>query len=104
MSLIDWSDPEEMLGLLVEYVDDEAADSHHDPDRSHFLKQLSRELGTVARADVLTAGGTESSLRNIVDSQPADFAGDPVMSHLEACIEELQRIESVNRGREASAP
>jgi hypothetical protein len=104
MSLIDWSDPDEMLGLLVEYVADEAATSHDDPDRDHFLNQLSRELGALAVHDFATADRIELALRKIIDSQPRDFANDPVMAHLEACIEELHRIETVNRHREASSP
>lgn len=97
MSLIDWSDPDEMLGLLVEYVADEAATAHDDPDRNHFLKQLSRELDALAVHDFATADRIELSLREIIDAQPRDFASDPVMAHLEACIEELLRIETVNR-------
>jgi hypothetical protein len=102
MSLIDWSDPEEMLGLLVDYVADEAIASH-DADRSHFLNQLSRELGAVAEQDFESAHRIELTLREIHESQPRQFASDAVMDHLEACIEELNRIESVHRPREESA-
>ena len=102
MSLIDWGDPEEMLGLLVEYVADEASTSHDDPHRNRFLRQLSQEVGAVAVYDFASADQIGSSLRRIADSQPRDFANDPVMPHLEACIEELHRIESENRHREAS--
>lgn len=104
MSLIDWSDPEEMLGLLVEYVADEAATFPDDPDRDRFLNQLSRELGALAATNFATAGRIASSLEKIIDSQPRDFANDSVMAHLEACIEELHRIESVNHQAETSAP
>ena len=99
MSLIDWSDPDEMLGLLVEYVADETVASH-DPDRAHFLNQLSRELGAIAEWDFESVDRIELTLREIHDSQPREFASDPVMAHLEACIEELHRIGTVN-GREA---
>jgi hypothetical protein len=102
MSLIDWSDPDEMLGLLVEYVADEAAISHEDPERDGFLNQLSRELGALAVQGFAT-DRIELSLREIIDSQPRDFANDPVMAHLEACIEELHRIETIHRHRDASA-
>jgi hypothetical protein len=40
MSLIDWSDPDEMLGLLIEYVADETVASHDDLDRADFLNQF----------------------------------------------------------------
>ena len=48
MSFINWSDPEEMLGLLAEYVIDEEAYASEDPARSAFLHELSRELTAMA--------------------------------------------------------
>jgi hypothetical protein len=95
VSLIDWSDPDEMLGLLIDYVADEAIASH-DADRSHFLNQLSRELGAVVEQGLQSADGIELTLREIQDSQPTEFASDAVMAHLEACIEEIHRIGSVH--------
>ena len=100
MSLIDWSDPEEMLGLLVEYVSDEAVTSRDDPERNHFLSQLLRELDALAVQDFGLADRIESALREVIDSQPRDFASDPVMAHLEACVEELHRI-GAHRRRDA---
>ena len=97
MSLIDWSDPEEMLGLLVEYVADEAVASHHDAHRAQFLSHLSRELGEVADHDFKSVHEIELTLRQIYASQPREFASDPVMAHVDACIEELHRIGTVNR-------
>lgn len=97
MSFIDWSDPDEMFGLLVEYVADEAATSHDDPDRALFLSQLSRELGALAARDLGSADRIGLPLREIIDSQPREFAGDPVMTHLEACLEELHRIAASHR-------
>jgi hypothetical protein len=97
MSLIDWSDPEEMLGLLVEYVADETVASRDDVDRAHFLNQLSRELGAIAEQDFESVDRIELTLRDIHDSQPREFASDPVMAHVEACIEELHRIGMPNR-------
>jgi hypothetical protein len=104
MSLIDWSDPDEMLGLLVEYVADEAATSHGDRERSYFLSHLSRELGALGRRDFGSPHRIELALRDIIDSQPRDFAIDPVMIHLEACIEELRRIGTVRSDGEATGP
>ena len=92
MSLIDWSDPDEMLGLLVEYVADEAGAAHGDLDRGRFLNRLSRDLDVLARSNAAAPDRIESSLREIIDSCPRDFASDPVMAHFEACIEELRRI------------
>jgi hypothetical protein len=99
MSLIDWSDPDEMLGLLVEYVADEAATSHDDPDRDHFLNQLSRELGVLAVHELATADRIELSLRKIIDSQPRDFASDP--SH--GSPRSVHRRASSYRNRESSS-
>ncbi|HYC59569.1 MAG TPA: hypothetical protein VEK79_08380 [Thermoanaerobaculia bacterium] len=89
-----WSDPDEMLGLLVEYVADEAATSHGDPDRNQFLSRLLRELDALAVHDFTTTDRVEVTLREVIDSQPGDFASDPVIAHLEACVEELRRIRS----------
>ena len=94
MSLIDWSDPDEMLGLLVEYVADEAVASYDDPDRAHFLNQLSRELVAISGQDFESVDRMALTLSEIRDAQPREFAGDPVMAHVEACIEELRRIEA----------
>ena len=97
MSLIDWSDPDEMLGLLVEYVADEMVAAHDDADRAHFLNQLSRELSAIAEQDFESVDRIALALREIHDSQPREFASDPVMAHVEACIEELHRITSGRR-------
>lgn len=103
MSLIDWSDPEEMLGLLVEYVADETVASHGDAGRAHFLNQLLRELGAIAEQDFESVDRIELTLRDLHDSQPSEFANDPVMAHVEACIEELHRLGAPER-RGAPAP
>jgi hypothetical protein len=97
MSFIDWSDPDEMLGLLIEYVDDEAIASR-DSARSNFLHELSRELGAVADRGFESAARIEQTLREVQDSQPTEFAADEVMAHMEACIEELHRIEAGSNG------
>jgi len=91
MSLIDWSDPDEMLGLLIEYVDDEAIASQ-DVARSNFLQELSSELAVVADLGFDSAARIEQTLREVHDAQPIEFAADEVMTHVEACIEELHRI------------
>jgi hypothetical protein len=92
MTFIDWSDSEEMLGLLAEYVADERNDSH-DPAREGFLAELSTELAALAREfDTLSSDEVIDRLRAIHRSQSEDFLGDPVLVHVEACIEEMERI------------
>ena len=93
MTFIDWSDSEEMLGLLSEYVADERNDSVHDPARKGFLTELSTELAELAREfDALSPDKVIDRLRAIHRSQAEDFLMDPVLVHVEACIEELERI------------
>ncbi len=93
MTLIDWSDSEAMLGLLIEYVDEEAASTRNDPERSVFLQQLSQDLLVAAAEEDFDAPEEIArSLQEIHDSQPREFAGDPVMVHVEACVEEITRI------------
>jgi len=96
MSLIDWSSPDEMLGLLVEYIDDESVAAGDDADRSLFLAELSQALVATAERNFESVEQIQVALREIHDSQPRDFASDPVMAHLEACIEEIHRIQTVN--------
>ena len=44
MTFIDWSNPDEMLGLLSEYVADERHEASGDPARESFLAELSDGL------------------------------------------------------------
>lgn len=97
MSLIDWSDPDEMLGLLVEYVADEMGASSDDADRYQFLNQLSRDLAAIADLGFESIDRIELTLREVHDSQPREFASDSVMAHMEACADELHRIGTENR-------
>ena len=95
MSFIDWSDPEELFGLLVEYVADERAESHADPSRKGFLESLFAELINLQETfNDLSISETLKSLRNIGRSIDKEFEDDPVTEHLEACIEELERIDA----------
>ena len=70
MSLIDWSDPDEMLGLLVDYVADEANGSRRDDARARFLAALSGELSDLAKQTPVTAQDVAEALREIRASQP----------------------------------
>ncbi|MEO8379376.1 MAG: hypothetical protein ABI779_06910 [Acidobacteriota bacterium] len=97
MSAIDWTDPDEMLGLLIEYVADEAAASHGDADRARFLAQLSGDLSGLAGQDFESVDELAHQLRDLHDEQPREFAADPVLSHVTDCVEELRRIGTVHR-------
>lgn len=95
MTFIDWSDAEEMLGLLGEYVSDERAAAAGDAARSNFLDNLWQELDVAANPEAW--GSTDNAiqmLRTILDAQPHEFAQEEVLAHVQACIEELERIRS----------
>lgn len=100
MSLIDWSDPDEMVGLLLEYVADEALAERIDPERADFLRSLSRDLEELSEKQ---AGASESAeaMQAVRAAQPTEFIHDPVITHLDACIEELRRIGSNTSGARA---
>jgi hypothetical protein len=99
MTFINWSDSMEMLGLLCEYVADEKSDSQNDLVRARFLGELSTELADLAeRAPEMSADEAIERLRVMHASRSDDFAGDPVLSHVEDCIEELERIKSQSVG------
>jgi hypothetical protein len=99
MTFINWSDSEEMLGLLCEYVADEKNDSQNDRVRVRFLAELSADLADLAdRAPAMSADEAIERLRMMHASHAGDFAGDPVLTHVEACIAELERIKSQSVG------
>lgn len=81
-----------MFGLLVEYV----ADEHNaagEPARRAFLSRLMTELEALSETcDVSTAGAVIGPLGAIHRSIPGEFRGDPVVEHLGACVEELERL------------
>jgi hypothetical protein len=97
MSLIDWSDHEEMLGLLLEYVSDEARTSRGDPARSAFLETLLDDLENLAGMELEAVEAIAEALDGVRRSQPVEFATDPVLEHLDGSIEELQRIAMQQR-------
>ena len=95
MTFINWSDSEEMLGLLFEYVSDEKSDPLNDRARMMFLAGLSEDLaGLTSRASEMSIDEVIDRLRTIHESQVDDFVRDPVLTHVEACIEELERIKT----------
>lgn len=92
MPFIDWSDPEEMVGLLAEYVADQRADAG-DSQRRRFLSRLLADIARLQDAfGSLSAGQRLEALRTIHASVDRDFGDDEVAGHLAACIEELERI------------
>ena len=93
MSFIDWSDPDEMLGLLAEYVADERVAEQEDRERRMFLHQLESSLTSlISDAQALSTRTALDRLREIYDEQPPEFAADAALVHLEDCIQELERI------------
>jgi hypothetical protein len=97
MSLIDWSDPEEMLGLLAEYVADERLAERDDRRRARFLDELSSALRALAsQGEVLSTRAMIDRLRDIYEGQPTEFSADSVLAHLDDCIQELERIAATH--------
>ena len=93
MTFIDWSDPEEMLGLLIEYVADERAETRQDRERASLLDEVYTELTDLSNNVRATSlDEVIDRLRAVHGSQIVAFPGDPVLAHLEHCIEELERI------------
>jgi hypothetical protein len=97
MVFINWADSHEMLGLLSEFVADEWRDSTDDPARAHFLAGVLEELGELtARIDETNDETNDDDsigkLRMILESADSEFRGDPVLEHVQACTEELERI------------
>jgi hypothetical protein len=91
MPYLDLSDPEEIFGLLVDYVCEERQGSG--AARRRFLSSLLRQLLDLQdRFHVLSAAERVLAVRSISDSVNAEDRDDPVVSHLDACGEELERI------------
>ena len=95
MTFINWSDSHEMLGLLTEFVCDERQDSSDDPVRAIFLADVLEELQELtAHVDEMTDDESIGKLRMIQSSVTEEFRGDSVLDHIQACIEELERIRN----------
>jgi hypothetical protein len=100
MSLIDWSDAEEMFGLLVDYVADEEH-AAHDAERRRFLTQLRARLEEMQ--DGFARGPSSeavSALRAIHRAIGAEYEHDVVVGHLGDCVDELERIAGSGNGGE----
>jgi hypothetical protein len=100
MTFIDWSDSEEMIGLLCEFVADARGESQCDRGRQCFLSELSDALGELNDGSSgISLHEATARLREIRDATDPEFAADPVMGHVSDCIEELERIarETITR-------
>lgn len=81
-----------MFGLLLEYVADECRETG-EPTRRAFLLQLTTQLQALLETcDVSTPAAVIGPLRGIFQSIASEFRGDPVVEHLGACVEELERL------------
>ncbi len=95
MPFIDLSDPEEMLSLLLDYVEDELSESPKDARRGQFLSRLIEELSDLEeRFSALSDKERARALREMIASIDPEFKSDPVAEHLAACAEEIDRINS----------
>jgi hypothetical protein len=105
MTFINWSDSEEMLGLLAEYIADERGQSFDDSMRRRLLDQLHRDVSELAETEhTLPPKDVITRLRRIERSED-ELIGDPVHDHLLACIEELERINYMaEHGGPAKSP
>ncbi len=92
MTFIDWSDAEGMLGLFVELVADERAESLGDTERLSFVEDLLAALRTV-EADLpsISMLTMVQRLRSLRDSVDPEFSDDPVMVHINDLLDELER-------------
>ncbi|HEX5056571.1 MAG TPA: hypothetical protein VFX02_08745 [Gammaproteobacteria bacterium] len=103
MAYINWSDAEDMFGLLIDYVHDARSDAG-DARRRGFLSGLIRDLEALQeRFDERPGAETVARLRDIESSIDEEFREDPVVEHLEACANELERV-SARANRDPELP
>jgi hypothetical protein len=92
MAFVDFSDPEDMLDLLIDYVTDERSETS-DPQRRRFLSGLLDSLAELQEQfSGMTAIQRVASLRELHRSLDAQFESDPVAQHLEDCAAELEHL------------
>lgn len=92
MSILDWSDPEEMLGLLIEFLRDELLEETRDRARARFLRTLANDVESLDDRMATSPHEVRQELRRICDSQRAEFERDPALVHVRDCLAELERI------------
>ena len=94
MSLIDWTDAEDMFGLLLDYVADQRNDAR-DLERRQFLTTLLDSISELQeRFPRLTAAERIETLRELSRSFNGDFEDDPVAQHLDDFAVELDRLDA----------
>jgi hypothetical protein len=92
MPFIDWSDPEGMFDLLIEFVADERS-SARDAKHRQLLSKLLTDLSALQMIFMaLSPSERVASLREIRASLDGELENDPSVEHLEACVNELERI------------
>ena len=102
VSYIDWSDGEEMFGLLVEFVEDELGEADDDPMRRRFLAKLDSDLMALQeRITTMTPEESIDAFEEIQSSIEDEFENDPVVEHLGAFVEELRRIRGEDEAQSA---
>ena len=95
MTFINWSDPEEMITLLAEYIGDELSQAGRDPSRTEFLTDLLDEVAALEDGfSTSSPGASIAALSALYEAQPREFRSDPVLVHVQDCIEELKRIDA----------
>ena len=93
MSFIDWSNPEALFSLLMEYVEDERSECRDDARQQQFLDRLIAQLSELeTRLHRLSDEERSSALRDMAATIDAEFEDDPVARHLFDCAEELERV------------
>jgi hypothetical protein len=92
MGFVDFSDAEDMLELLVEYVTDECSGAE-DPQRRRFLSGLLESVTQLQEgAATMSAAERIECLRDLHASVDPEFGADPVVQHLQDCAAELTRL------------
>ncbi len=97
MSFVDFSDPADMLELLVEYVTDELSEAD-DRGRRRFLATLLEGVTRLQEGSAtLSPAQCLRMLRELEAGVDAEFGEDPVVQHLEDCAAELARLSERRR-------
>lgn len=97
MSILDWSDPDEMIGLLAEWLRDAGAGEQRDPRRSRFLTGLSAAVEAIAEETDIPLEERAARLESVADDHASEFEDDEALRHVRDCIEELSRISLQRR-------
>jgi DNA-binding FrmR family transcriptional regulator len=92
-----------MFGLLLEYVADEHSEAGEAARRA-FLRRLKTQLEAVqGTVDISSSAEVMGALRAIHRAVPDELQNDPVVEHLSACVEELERVRANQARRQGSS-